>query len=161
MGSFSLRIGGPDNHPFLRTMLYEAACWRPGPRPPKDEVLSEPHVARYHEGWGRPGDTAVIAEAGEPVGAAWYRLFDAEKPGYGFIDATIPELSIGVSTEHRGRGVGRALLAALMDVAREEGFDALSLSVEEDNPALRLYERSGFRRVSRSGNAWTLRADLR
>ncbi len=144
-------------------MLYEAACWRPGQqRPPEEEVLYDPHIARYHEGWGRPGDAAVIAEAdGDPVGAAWYRLFDAEKPGYGFIEATIPELSIGVSPEHRGRGVGSALLATLIDLAREEGFDALSLSVEEDNPALRLYERSGFRRVSRSGNAWTLRADLR
>jgi ribosomal protein S18 acetylase RimI-like enzyme len=144
-------------------MLYEAACWRPQrPGPPKDEVLSDPHIARYHEGWGRPGDAAVIAAAdGEPVGAAWYRLFDVEKPGYGFVAANVPELSIGVASEHRGRGVGSALLAALMDLARERGFDALSLSVEEDNPALRLYERSGFRRVFREGNAWTLLANLR
>ena len=44
-------------------------------------------ASRYVRGWGRPGDTAVIAlEGGFPVGAAWYRLFPASEPGYGFVD---------------------------------------------------------------------------
>ena len=61
----------------------------------------------------------------------------------------------------RGRGVGRSLLGALIARARAEGHAALSLSVEVDNPALRLYEHAGFTRVGQVGNAWTMRLDLR
>jgi ribosomal protein S18 acetylase RimI-like enzyme len=57
----------------------------------------------------------------------------------------VPELSIGVAAEARGRGVGSALLDALLTLARERGYRAVSLSVDRRNPARRLYERKGFR----------------
>ena len=40
--------------------------------------------------------------------------------------------------------MGRALLEALLTTARAQGYRALSLSVDRENPALRLYERVGF-----------------
>jgi GNAT superfamily N-acetyltransferase len=46
----------------------------------------------------------------------------------------------------RGRGLGERMLRALLDAAADR-FDAVSLSVRADNPALRLYERTGFRVV--------------
>lgn len=61
----------------------------------------------------------------------------------------------------RGTGVGTALLKALIDRARHEDLCALSLSVEVDNPALRLYERLGFARVSCVDDAWTMRLAIR
>ncbi|GHO89233.1 hypothetical protein KSZ_72390 [Dictyobacter formicarum] len=80
-----------------------------------------------------------------PLGAAWYRLFPTDAPGYGFVAATIPELTIGVHEKARGLGVGGALLQVLLRAASEQGRPALSLSVDRKNPALRLYERYGFR----------------
>jgi ribosomal protein S18 acetylase RimI-like enzyme len=80
----------------------------------------------------------------------------SNEPGYGFVDGRSPELTIGVEPGHRGEGVGRALLEALCDSAREPGYPALSLSVELDNPALRLYESLGFERLERVGGACTL-----
>ena len=77
-------------------------------------------------------------------------------PGYGFVDATVPELGMGVVREWRGRGVGTLLLAALVEVAREQGVEALSLSVEADNSARRLYERFGFRTVGEVGGSLTM-----
>ena len=149
---------------FIRDMLYEAACWRPdAPRPPRDEVLSAPRNAIYVDGWGRPGDAAVVAQArpdGRKVGAAWYRLMLPEDPGYGFVNAATPELSIGVVPESRGRGVGGALLKTLIRTARSQGFKTLSLGVERDNPALRIYERHGFVKLFDTGGAWTMKADL-
>ena len=56
----------------------------------------------------------MVAEAGGlPVGAAWLRFFPADDPGYGFVSADVPELSIGVAVLWRGRGIGRALLRAI------------------------------------------------
>ena len=144
-------------------MLYEAATWRGGADVPAfADVVEEPATARYIEEWGRDGDVAVIAEvAGRPVGAAWYRLFSREGPGHGFVDEAVPELSIAVAPEARGQGIGTALLRALVEQAGRDGFAALSLSVEEDNAAARLYAREGFERVGTSGGAATMVCRLR
>jgi len=154
-GAVIRSAGGEADVAFLARMLCWAADWEAAQL--DESALERPEVARYVEGWGRPGDTAVVADkAGELVGAAWFRLFDANEPGYGFVDTRTPELTIGVEPSHRGQGVGRALLDALCDSAREPGYPALSLSVELDNPALRLYESLGFERLERVGGAWTL-----
>ncbi len=119
-------------------------------------------MARYLCGWGRHGDSALIAgEDDGPVGAAWYRLFPEGEPGYGFVATDVPELSIGVAADARGRGIGTLLLDALIADARNGGFPALSLSVEPDNPAVRLYERAGFSRVPSNGGSWTMLLTLR
>jgi ribosomal protein S18 acetylase RimI-like enzyme len=147
----------------LRQILGLAANWSPerAARPLR-ELLADPHVARYVEGWGRPGDTAVIAEdvMGHPVGAAWYRFFEPAAPGYGFVDAATPELTIGVLADFQGRGVGGALLGALLRAAAADGLRAVSLSVEPHNPARRLYERYGFVRVGVDAGSWTMRREL-
>ena len=95
-----------------------------------------------------------------PVGAAWYRLFTKDEPGYGFVDEETPELSIAVVPSKRARGHGFMLLKALMERAREDGFDRLSLSVEPDNPSIALYEKFGFRRVGERNGTTTMVADL-
>ncbi|MGI8909850.1 MAG: GNAT family N-acetyltransferase [Rubrobacteraceae bacterium] len=158
------RPGGPEDVEFLRDMLYEAACWRPGAsRPLRDEVLSAHENALYLEDWGRDGDTAVVAlgpDGGGRIGAAWYRLMPPEDPGYGFVDASTPEVAIGVVPEFRGCGVGGALLDGLMHTARSQGFEVLSLSVEPDNLAIRLYERKGFEKLFAGDGSVTMRADL-
>lgn len=153
-----MRPGTPEDLDFLWKMLYEASG---------HTELSDPAIAFYLEGWGRPGDAAVVAldpDDGHRVGAAWFRLMPSQKPGYGFVDPSTPEVAIGVVPEARGRGVGGALLPALMDLARSRGFGALSLSVRQENTAaVRLYERNGFVKVSEAGfgkPSWTMKADL-
>ncbi|GHG39165.1 MULTISPECIES: ribosomal protein S18-alanine N-acetyltransferase [Amycolatopsis] len=55
--------------------------------------------------------------------------------------------TIGVAPEHQGRGIGKALLQALL--ARADEFEApVFLEVRTDNTtALALYERHGFERL--------------
>jgi ribosomal protein S18 acetylase RimI-like enzyme len=156
-----VRAAGAADLPFLKAMLYEAATWRPESQPPPETVLADPHAARYVHGWGRSGDAGVIGEDERPLGAAWFRLFPADDPGYGFVAPDVPELSIAVAPEGRGRGIGTQLLGALIDVAGAKGHRAVSLSVEPDNPAVRLYERAGFVRVADDGGAWTMLLELR
>ena len=146
-----IRRGGAQDVRFLRDMLHHAYYWR--------ECVPGSLVSRYVRGWGRRGDTAVIAlDNGFPVGAAWYRLFSAAEPGYGFVDERTPELAIAVVPSKRGHGVGDQLLEALLAQAREAGYEALSLNVEPGNPARKLYERHGFEVVEKGPEAWTMRA---
>ncbi len=163
-GVWQLRAAtsSPADVVFLRQMLYEAATWRPGEvRPPEDALLSDPRVAVYVEGWGRARDAGIVATSGDGrLGAAWYRTFDAGSHGYGFVEAGIPELTIAVRRELRGRGIGTSLLQGLVERARLDGLVALSLSVERDNPAVHLYERFGFVAVGGVGNTWKMRLDV-
>lgn len=147
---------------FLSQMLVEAVNWRPDRRPlALEEVLADPHLARYVRGWGRHGDGGVIAEVGGGrVGACWYRLFPADEPGYGFVDERTPELGIAVVADQRRHGVGRALLGAALSDAASEGFAAISLSVEPDNPSRLLYEQLGFVQVGVVEGSWTMRAQV-
>lgn len=158
MAHLTLRSATDDDHGFLWSMLYEAVYWRPSAaRPPRDEGVRDPEVRRYLDGWGRDGDHAIVATADdEPVGASWYRLFTDDEPGYGFVDDTTPEASLAVAPTSRRLGLGRALLSALLVQARLDGFLAVSLSVEDDNPAAALYEQLGFEDVAAEGSARTM-----
>ena len=61
--------------------------------------------------------------------------------------AHVADLGLMVAKEARRRGVGRALLAAAVDWARESGVRKLELHVFPWNtPAMELYERFGFER---------------
>lgn len=145
---------------FMTAMLAEAASWR-GEEPPDTEaVMADPYMAHYVEGWPLPGDVGVIAELDQPVGAAWYRFLSESDPGYGFVAASIPEITIGVTPASRGLGVGTALLHQLAATAKASGIESLSLSVEQENPALALYRRMGFVQAGGRLGALTLVLDL-
>jgi len=53
-------------------------------------------------------------------------------------------LDIAVAAGHRGRGVGRALMAEAEAAARAAGCAGLCLDVAADNPAVGFYRRMGF-----------------
>ncbi len=157
-----LRPATADDARFLEAMLAEAADWRPGtPVRPVAEVMADPALAHYVAGWPADGDFGVVAEIdGRAVGACWCRRFDPADPGYGFVAPDVPELSIGVVAAERGRGVGRLLLAAIQVDARRRGIERLSLSVEIDNDARRLYASAGFVEVEEADGAVTMVHDV-
>jgi ribosomal protein S18 acetylase RimI-like enzyme len=159
-----VRPASASDLPFLEDMLFEAAYWRPErARPGREEGLTRPDLAKLLREWGRDGDSGVAAESetGAALGAAWYRFWTPAEHSYGFVSAEVPELAIGVRADARRRGVGAALLRALLARAVHRGVSQVSLSVEIDNPALALYERVGFRKLERVGGAWTMCVDLR
>lgn len=151
-----------EDLPFARTMLYEAVRWRgPEHAPPMEQALADPTLARYLTHWGRPGDAGLILRVGDvPAGAVWLRRFAADAPGFGFVDAETPELSIAVTAGLRGRGIGRSLLTVMLTQARLTGLAAVSLSVEVDNPARTLYEQCGFVTVATVEGSVTMLLDL-
>ncbi|MGO1561520.1 MAG: ribosomal protein S18-alanine N-acetyltransferase [Actinomycetaceae bacterium] len=89
----------------------------------------------------------------------------------GIVDADEAQvMTIGVDPAHRRQGIATALMAVLIDGAREAGANSVLLEVRADDPgALALYEGIGFHRIGlrrryyqRSGaDALVLRLDLR
>lgn len=158
MSDLSLEPIRDGDLPFVRAMLYEAAFWRGTlDAPPADQALQQPALARYVDDWGRPGDRGLVARISEvPAGAVWVRLFNDDDHGYGYVDDRTPELSIAVAEDHRGCGIGRCLMAAMLVQAHLDGVDRVSLSVETDNPALSLYDSLGFAPAETVGNAVTM-----
>jgi ribosomal protein S18 acetylase RimI-like enzyme len=151
-----IRKASGRDAPFLRDMVKHAYYWRWA-----DPATADVPASRYVEGWQRPGDRGVILiDESFPVGAAWYRLFTAGRPGYGFLDEETPELTIAVVPSKRGRGFGEQLLSALLEQAQADGHHAMSLSVEKDNPAVKLYQRFGFQPVREMDSTLVMRADL-
>jgi ribosomal protein S18 acetylase RimI-like enzyme len=125
-----VRSATPADEPFLTAMLRHASS-----------DFTEETRLTYVAGFGREGDFGVVAD-GE--GAAWCRQIR----GWGFVADDVPELTIGLEPQARGRGLGERLLRALLDMAAERGVRAVSLSVDPANaPAVALYERVGFERV--------------
>lgn len=137
---------------FMADMLVAAANWSPDwKRKSRQRVLADPRISHYIAGWPRDTDLGVVAAAnGERVGAAWLRFLPADDPGYGFVAADIPELTIGVVNQWRRRGLGRALLRAIAAEAGTAGIRQICLSVERKNFARQLYLAEGYRVVDDS-----------
>lgn len=146
MSAIHVRPATADDLLVLRRALYLAATWRgEGDDWPQERVLSHEYFRLFHDGWGRPGDVGVVAEADRaPVGAAFGRLFTDDRHGYGYIDPDTPEVTIAVEPPFRRRGIGGKLLDGLAAAYEAAGVEALALSVEKENPAVRLYEWHGY-----------------
>lgn len=143
---FKMRPAIAADYDFLVDMLVEAVNWSEDMDLPRHVVMADPEFARYVEGWPRHGDVGLIAEAdGRPIGAVWLRSFTADEPGFGYVADDVPELSIAVAPEWRGRGVGRGLLREMTTLAQEMGLRAISVSVERGNHAADLYRGEGYR----------------
>lgn len=160
--SYTLRPATSDDGTFLAEMTLEAFNWDPErPALTMEQLRADPALSKYVDDWPAAGEQGLVAEItggpGQPLaGAAWWRFFSAESPGYGFVAADIPEISLGVAPSWRGRGVGRALLRGLLELARAAEVERISLSVERANFAAGLYTAEGFEIVDGDENADTM-----
>ena len=91
----------------------------------------------------RPDGRFVALRAGEVVG--WVALSPYSSRA---VYRGVAWESVYVGEAARGSGVGRALLAALVEAAEEAGIWTLMAGVQAENSAsLALHERLGFRRI--------------
>ena len=126
-----------------------------------DDLDATTDLAHYYTEFDDGRDFGTAAVDGDEVTAvAWVVLLPEGQPGYGFVDPAVPELSITTFAGHRGQGLGTVVLDAVIAEARRRGLPGISLSVEDGNPARRLYERAGFRVVGRNGGSDTMHLDL-
>ena len=144
----------PEEHNLLREFLYQAIYLPEGVEPPPRSVVDLPELQVYIRDFGtQPADHCLVAELEEKVvGAAWSRIME----DYGHIDNDTPSLAISLLPEYRGLGMGTRLLNRLLLLLRENGYRRASLSVQKENPALRLYQRAGFRIAAKKGTEYLM-----
>ena len=87
----------------------------------------------------------IIEREGKPIG----RLYVARRAD------DIRIIDIALLPEWRGKGLGGGLMRALLDEAAAAG-KTVSIHVEAYNPALRLYERLGFRAIGEDDGIYRL-----
>lgn len=167
--SSRIRRAGAGDIPLLWEMLRLAAGWRGEPTT-LGMLRSDPHLSHYVAGW-TPAQLGVVAEervppaenggTWGPVGAAWLRDLDADDPGFGFVRDGVPELAMAVRPGRQERGIGKALLEALLARAHQAEVPGVSLSVERENArAVALYRSAGFQVTGRVADSDTMLLDL-
>lgn len=82
----------------------------------------------------------IIQQAGNDIG----RLYVDRRP------AEIRIIDIAIMPDYRGKGVGGGIMQSLLDEAAGCS-KSVTIHVEHNNPALRLYQRLGFRQVDDQG----------
>ena len=134
---------------ILWEMLYQALQKSEAPTP--RQTVRQPEYARYVKGWGRKGDTGFVANdtkrKDEILGAVWLRfpVADMKKS-----KERTPELALVVKAGSRKRGIGAALLTQLV---KAHPHNTISIRAAADNPAVRLYERFGYKIVEKRPDA--------
>jgi L-amino acid N-acyltransferase YncA len=112
------------------------------------------------EQWGRahlPGHRLVARDEGRVVG--WAALAPVSSR---CVYAGVAEVSVYVAADARGRGIGTALLAALVKSSEAGGVWTLEAGILPENEAsVRMHERCGFRVVGRRERLGRMRGEWR
>lgn len=147
-----------EEYRLLGDFLYEAIYIPEGITAPPKSVINCPELQVYMAGFGSSQhDKALVAEVdGNIVGAIWARIMN----DYGHLDADTPSLAMSVAKAYRGMGIGTLLLAQMLSAARKAGYARLSLSVQKDNYAVKLYRKAGFTTVKETDDEYIMAADL-
>lgn len=127
--AFSIRPINAKDKPWVRALLEER--WE------SPIVVSR---GKLHHADELPGFLAE--EKGKPIGLITYKILGGECE------------VVTLDSLVEGRGVGTRLLESVEEVAREEGCRRVWLITTNDNlPALRFYQKRGFRLVAVYRNA--------
>ena len=147
-----------SEYDLLKTFLYEAIFIPEGMTAPDRSIIELPELKLYYEDFGsKEADYCIVAEDnGDVVGAAWSRIMD----DYGHVDDETPSLAMSVLKDNRRQGIGTRLLRELLTLLKEKGYKRLSLSVQKENYAVRMYKRSGFRTIHENDEEYIMVSDI-
>lgn len=159
---YEIRHIRQDELSLLEDFLYEA-IYVPEDfqgEVPRAIIYDDPQCRAAFQDFGElPDDRALVAEVdGRVIGACWVRTTDE----YGHIDDKTPSFSISLYEQYRAHGIGGSMMRQMLCELQEAGYERASLSVQKENPALRLYQRLGFRIIGDGADEteWLMACDL-
>lgn len=141
---YKIREIKESEYPVLSDFLYEAIFIPEGMKKPSKSIIEQPELQVYIADFGKVDDWCLVAEVkGKIVGAVWARIMN----DYGYVDDETPSLAISLFDEYRHLGIGTALMKAILQLLKKEGYKRTSLSVQKINPAINMYRKVGFKVV--------------
>jgi ribosomal protein S18 acetylase RimI-like enzyme len=148
----TLRPETEADRPFLRRLygllradeLAMAVDWTDEFKNAFVDQQFEAQSTYYHEHY-KGAEFFLVEANGESAGRFYLHHRERE----------IRLMDISFLPEHRGKGLGSRLLADLLARGEKEG-KRVTIHVEKYNPALRLYERLGFKPAADRGVYWLL-----
>ena len=144
---------------LLKVFLYEAIFIPEGVNPPPREIIEQPELKLYYEGFGTGrADYCIVADdGGNVIGAVWTRIMN----DYGHVDDETPSLAISLYKAYRGQGIGTQLMEMILALLKEKGYERVSLAVQKANYAVRMYEKVGFKTVDENDEEFIMVCDLK
>ena len=156
--NYIIREMRQEEYCLLSDFLYEAIYIPDGIEPPPKSVVNCPELQEYIVEFGkRKYDKALAAEIqGNVVGAIWVRIMN----DYGHIDNDTPSLAMSVLQKYRGLGIGTSLLKQLLQAEKLAGYSKISLSVQKNNYAVKMYKKAGFTVVAENSEEYIMTVNL-
>lgn len=139
---YNIRNIRQDEINQLEDFLYEAIFIPSGVEPPKRSIMKQPELQVYISDFGKQKDDfGLVAEVdGKNVGAVWVRIMN----DYGHVDEETPSVAISLYKEYRNLGIGTAMMKQLLTELKIKGYQQVSLAVQKENYAVKLYQKVGF-----------------
>lgn len=113
------------------------------------DVVMEIELRAYPFPWTR----GIFDDCLRAAYPTWVLHVDRRLAGYGVLSVAAGEahvLNVCVDPDLQGRGLGRRLFRALVDLARQHGAQRVFLEVRPSNPnAVALYHDEGFNEIGR------------
>jgi len=157
MINYTIRAARPSEIHLLEDFIYEAIFQRDEKNLLPRNVINQPEIRVFIEGFGKPDDLCLLADIdGKIVGAVWTRILCGEVKGFGNIDNRTPEFAISLYKEYRNKGIGTALMKSMLQLLKECGYKQTSLAVQKDNYAVRMYKNVGFEIVRDLGEEYLM-----
>ena len=147
-----------NEYDLLKVFLYEAIFIPEGVVPPSREIINEPDLKIYYEGFGEgEADYCFVADDdGKVVGAVWTRIMN----DYGHVDDETPSFAISLFKEYRGKGIGTKLMIKMLELLKAKGYKQASLAVQKANYAVKMYEKVGFKTVDENSEEYIMVCEL-
>ena len=147
-----------NEYDLLKLFLYEAIFIPEGVEPPSREIINEPDLKIYYEGFGEgEADYCFVADDdGKVVGAVWTRIMN----DYGHVDDETPSFAISLFKEYRGKDIGTKLMIKMLELLKAKGYKQASLAVQKANYAVKMYEKVGFKTVDENSEEYIMVCEL-
>ena len=156
--NYNIRELKKSEYDVLNKFLYHAIFIPEGIEPPPESIILQPELQVYVKDFGKsPHDKAFAAVHDDNIiGAVWVRIMD----DYGHIDDYTPSLAISVLPDYRNIGIGTDLLKAILTELKNN-YERVSLSVQKENYAFRMYRKLGFETISETDEEFIMVCNLR
>jgi ribosomal protein S18 acetylase RimI-like enzyme len=143
---------------ILKDFLYEAIFIPEGMELPPREIIEQPELKLYYDGFGiGEADFCIVADdEGKVIGAVWTRIMN----DYGHVDEETPSFAISLYKEYRGQGIGTKLMKEMLCLLKEKGYKRASLAVQKANYAVKMYENVGFKVVDENDEEYIMVCEL-